>query len=105
MSACSARAFAPKGGRGRQDVRLLDDLEQVGRPAPGALHVIGVDGAPIDRAQEVGQLARLSHTVEVDGDSHVVRLGHQERRIEHRGSPARVLVDLQPARARRQHAL
>ena len=53
-----------------------DRLDDVGRvPATGALGVVRVDGAALERRQRVLDEARLVERVGVDGDLHVVLVG------------------------------
>ena len=74
-------------------------------PPPDALHVIGVDRAAGDRSDRALQLGGLVQPVGVQADRDVVRLGRAQRRVDDLGVGAPVLVDLQPDRARLDHAL
>ena len=61
----------------RQHVRLAADADDVGRvAAAGALGVIGVDRAALERRDRVVDVARLVQRVGVDRHLHVEAIGH-----------------------------
>ena len=83
-------------GRGRQHVRLAAHLDDVRRvAAAGALGVVGVDGAVLERGDGVLDEAQLVQRVGVDHHLDVVFVGDGEAVVDRRRRGAPVLVQLE----------
>ena len=90
-------------GRRGQAVHLPGHRDDVGRvAAAGALGVVHVDGAAVDRRQRVLQEARLVERVGVQLHLEVHLVGHRQAGVDHRRHGAPVLVDLHPEAAAAQ---
>ena len=84
-----------------QAVRLAGDADDVRCvAAAGALGVIGVDRAAVDRRDRVLVEPRLVQRVGVDLHLHVELIARIERGLDDRRHRAPVLVDLEPDRPR-----
>ena len=88
-------------GRGRQDIRLAGDADDVGRvTAARAFGVIGVDGAARDGADRVFDKAGFVERVGVNGDLDVEFVGDLQAGIDRGGCGAPVFVQLEANGAR-----
>src|SRR2546428_11370752 len=65
-------------------------------PAAGALRVVGVDGAALERRDRVVHETGLVQRVGVDGHLYVLAFGDGEAAVDRRGRRAPVLVQLEP---------
>ena len=91
------RERARRVRRAGQHVRLAAHADDVGRvAAAGAFGVVRVDRASLERRNRIVDEAGLVERVGVNGDLHVVLIGHGQAAVDGRRRRAPVFVQLQP---------
>ena len=91
-------------GRGRDDVRLAADLDDIRRMAAARpFGVEGMDRPALDRGDRIFHEAAFVQSVRVDHHLHVVFVGDRQAAVDGRRRRAPVLVQLQRTCARQHH--